>query len=101
MIFIRYRDTVTGIEATARDDYPWPDDVGVRYQYGIGNYGCDDNRSIFLRTASGGVYDEELDCNANGPNRIVIDWIKDADGRLIYADAERDAVGKQWWDWHS
>jgi hypothetical protein len=90
-IFIHYRDTVTGIEATERDDYPWPDDDAVRHQYGFGNYGCDDNRSVFLCAASGGAYDEELDCNGGAANRIVIDWIKDAEGRVIYSDAERDA----------
>lgn len=94
-IFIHYRDTVTGIEATARDDYPWEDEDGPRFMYGQGNFECDCNRSLFLIAASGGAYDEELDCSVGVHNRIAIDWIKDAEGRVIYSDAERDADGSK------
>lgn len=95
-IHIHYRDTQTGITGEVSQDWPGdtndPGDlVGLRYYFGEGNFGCDDNRSYDLMRGSGGKYDEELDCNRPNKNRIAIDKITDDDGKILYRDEDRDS----------
>jgi hypothetical protein len=94
-IFVSLRDTLFGHHAIIEHAWPYDDGEGVDYQYGLGNYSCDCNRSLFLYGAldiedpytdpQRPWRDAERPCSNSRPT-IAIDAIRDEQGLLLYRD---------------
>ena len=84
------RDTQTGLSGVVEHNWIL-EPYSVSYHYDEGNYGCDDNRVIFLASVNpefDALDDVEDSCNI-GPNRVAIDKIEDENGCILYSDEWR------------
>jgi len=76
------RNTLTGETRTYDDDFDWPSDNALRFQYFEGNYSCDCNRSLMMHDHD---QSKKLECSAY-ENVIAIDKILREDGTEVPHD---------------
>lgn len=80
---IKLRNTKTGESTEHQDNYDYGGDQDLMlFQWLENNFSCDCNRSIFMYDDE----DKELPCS--GDPTIVIDWIKNQAGDIVWSPTD-------------